>query len=243
MLKRYQEDIPPIVPESAREGGGESEGGLEMMDAPFMPLGRRKSPSYAGIGRDEGVLYLEREGEHLRFELRKKIGGLTYCFKVFKKSGDESGAFGINIETEEYDFALTQMSKDEQAEYFETVKAIVDRINAESTVIKTLVISTSAEEYTTKEIDACKKELLTRNKQLTREQLDSMYGFEVLRKYEELHKKPFPLERSQNPEEGTMPLDARARFFRIYFKKYFPDWEVEEGYAGRDFSLVKKVQF
>ncbi len=239
MLKNYAEGDPSKLHEL---GGGElrkPEEPLRILDAPFLRPGRGKAASYADIGREEGVLYRESEGEHLRFELHKKIGGLTYCFKIFKKDGDE---FGINIETEEHDFALTQLSKDAQAEYVETVRAIIDRINAEAPVIKTLVISTAAEEYTAKEIDMCKKELLAQDRKLTQKELDGMYGFAILRKYEELHGKPFPLERSQDSKEGVTPFEARSRFFRIYFKKYFPDWEVHAGYAGRDFFLVKNIQ-
>ncbi|MEK7118554.1 MAG: hypothetical protein AAB869_02980 [Patescibacteria group bacterium] len=208
-------------------------------DAPFSRTARGKEASYVALGRKDDVVYRELEGAHLRFELHKKIGGLTYCFKIFKEEGDK---FGINIETEEYDFALTQLSKEEQAEYFETIRAMVEKINAESPVVKMLVISTAGEAYTAKEIDACKKALLAEDEKLTRQELDEMYGFEILRSYEKLHGKPFPLERSQDPEEGITPRDARSRFFRIYFKKYFPDWEIHPGYAGRDFSLVKKSQ-
>lgn len=202
-----------------------------IIDTQFCWPGMGKDHSFAELGKDYGVIYREIEKDRARFELRKKIGQFTYCFRIYR---NHRNSFGLNIETEEHDFAITQMTKDELDEYFRTVHDMVSAINAEETIVSELIISPADIAYTVQEIEVCKEEL--RKDGVPDAELDHMYGFKILEAYEERHGKPFPVER-----ESRDAYVARGRFFRIYFKKYFPDWEFERNPFSRiDFTLRKK---
>lgn len=201
---------------------------MELLDIPKL-----------GEEHAKDVLYKEtRPTGERRYELTKEIGGLTYNFVLF----DSWGMYKIKFKTLEYDYAVTQGSPESLEEIFRTIKEVVDLAKTDDPSITKISIEAATHEYSVAEIEACKAEMLSKNPMLIKEDLDELKGFEVLRTYtyDEDHGN-FPLGREQvksTERRRKTPHELRARLFRIYLKKYFPEWSIEQNDRSSDFVLV-----
>lgn len=191
--------------------------------------------------RTQGALYREvRPTGEKRYELRKQIGGLTYIFVLFETWDN---LYKISFKTEEHDYAITQGSTEDIEQIFQTLKQVVDVARGDNPAITKIIIEPATHEYSVEEIEECKELILHRDPSWTRERLDQLEGFEVLRKYEEYEgNEDFRLKRGQHvvaERKQRSPFELRARLFRIYFKKYFPEWDIEQDeWGGNNFNLV-----
>ena len=227
-----------------------------ILTQPLIPQTEEIIPVFFPIINDKKIYFQEdkpdlREGEinHFikqffppatqnNFNLLKTIGGLHYIFTL-QESYD--GAYFLSFKTEEYEYATTNLKRDQQNILWETISIFLESIATHTPVVREILIFSADASYSSEEIEDCTKKILSSPQNtLTKEQLVSEYkGFEIFDLYRDIFKKDF--------QESNYNIKSRAkgrsRFFKIMAKKHLKNWEIEtQGFhKTRDFSLKRKT--
>ncbi len=215
------EDVDPLMP--------------EIMSWQSERSWDRRMPA-TGEGMESGVIYKEKKNddetvEFNSYQFEKAIAGLHFLFRIYQQ---EAGGktFGIWFKTKEYDYATLDLPEGGIEEIFSTLLMLVNRIKEIQDVEK-IEIDPSTTTYSKAEIDDARQKL-SEKADWSLEEAGRLQGYEVMSALENEHDEVLQIKRN-----GRQALLARSRLFRMYFKKYFPAWDIE-GDNGGSFTLVRK---
>lgn len=212
----------------------------------YFPIIEAEKSVYFSIEPDakEDVIvhYLKqgiRDKEKLhRFKLIRVIDGLHYDFLVWQSSTD---SYGFLYETEEYEYATTNLSKIGREVLAKTISSFLESVaKYKNILLDNIYIDPASAAYSAEQIEECKKAILAspKNKH-TPEKIDKFYkGYEIFDLYYKLFGEDFGGEHYNTKSK----MKARSRYFKSMAKKYLPGWEVDDSYGGPDFYLKRKTQ-
>ncbi len=161
-----------------------------------------------------------------KYRLMLNISGLNYLFRLSGESG--RNPFGLSFKTTEYEYAITNLDKDGESELFERLADFLETayVNSRERIIL-IEISPADSSYSVEEIEDCVSKILGKTDKYSEEELRSNYkGFKIFDLYEDV----FGVDYHDVHYNSISRASARSRYFKIKFKKYFKNWEVDDFY-------------
>ncbi|MES3004838.1 MAG: hypothetical protein V4690_01845 [Patescibacteria group bacterium] len=177
-----------------------------------------------------------------KYALLRDIGGYKYTFKLYQEYGNpKSTTWVLVFKTQDYGYATTNLDDNGRMEVFQSISAFFDSVQADvGGEVKIIDASPADVKYTAEEVEACAQAILeSKRNKLNREQLLKVYsGIKLFDYYKKITGKSFEVGRDFRESGGAI---ARSRLFRMMFKKYLKNWEVDEASSGYDLYLKPKI--
>jgi len=168
----------------------------------------------------------------IKFVLKRNIGGYSYLFKLMPHMGmANTKDWTLAFKTEDYGYAVTNLSDSQRAEVFQTLSSFFDSIYQDTGGgINYIEASPADTSYTAEEMEDCLQGIIqTPGNKLSREELIKHYpGIRLFELYKKVTGKQFGDKRITASGGGK----ARSRLFRTMFKKYLENWHVDEKLSG-----------
>jgi hypothetical protein len=172
------------------------------------------------------------------YYMQSQIGDFLYRFSL-KERVDKPDDFVLLFKTIPYEFAITDLNKQDTEKLFKKLAEFLETVYNHSAVFNQFIFSAAVQSYTVDDVNWCVDEILKSDttQKYTREFLLEKYkGVDIFYKYQEMTGKLHSY--SINREDRSA---ARKRYFRIYFAKYFKNWQIKENSEGkRGFRMIRK---
>ncbi len=175
-----------------------------------------------------------------KFGLKKMIGGFPYLFQLSQYY--DKGVFILSSKTENYGYAMTNLSPQDAEILFRTRAAFIESLTDYPGVrIERVMSNPAGISYSAEDIDKCIALILAHpDNRFSKEALLSFpaesNGARVFEIYNNLSGLYF---HGKHPNQKDRS-NARSRLFKMKFKKYLTHWEVSEDFSlGSDFTLQR----
>lgn len=187
----------------------------------------------------EKVWWKYFDSKRNKYVLLSEIAALQYLFRL---SGEECGdSFYLSFKTLEYEFAVTNLDEENTQELFEKLADFLETAYIDSNKkILLLDISPADSSYSASDIENCILEITKNTKEYSEEELREKFkGFKIFDVYRKIIGKDF----GDEHYNAVSKARARARYFKVKFRKYLKNWEILESYRNSiTFSLKRKEE-
>lgn len=167
-----------------------------------------------------------------------EIAALIYLFNLSYKETNEDSS--LSFKTLEYEYVRSNLDEESTALLFEKLSDFLETAYLNSNKkIESITISPADSSYSVSEIEECIEEILGKTKKYKEEDLRNNYkGFRIFDLYEEIFDKNF----GDIHYNSVSKASARSRYFKIKFRQFLKNWEIDENYKSSISFLLKRKE-